>query len=166
MKVHIIHLIAYPAIIAFVLLSGRREAAPAPAPEPISAVQLLRAQRGALSDWQHLVLAIALTESRFDPDATGPAGDTGILQLLPVYVDEVNRVAGTGYTIEDAFSPDAALEMFEIIQGHYNPGRDIDAAIYHHNKRPGYRAAVLRNLEFVERYEQFREVINKSQCHD
>ena len=51
-----------------------------PSPEQVgtkSAIELLRAQRGELSDWQMLTLAIALTESRCNPEAVGQDGDVG-----------------------------------------------------------------------------------------
>ena len=59
-----------------------------------------------LSDWQILEMAIALTESHFKTDAMGASNDTGILQIRPIYVDEVNRLSGRDYTIEDAFNAD------------------------------------------------------------
>lgn len=121
-----------------------------------SAVQLLREQRDELTDWQMLILAISFTESRFRPDAVGKAGDSGHLQLLPIYVDEVNRVAGTDYSINDAFDIDKSLEMFNLLQEHYNPSKDIDEAIRFHNKSPQYRKAVLENLEMIRRYETIR----------
>lgn len=72
-----------------------------------SAVELLREQhKGELTEWGKLILAISFTESRFNPDAVGKAGDSGHMQLVPIYVAEVNRLYGTSYTIEDAFDID------------------------------------------------------------
>ena len=129
-----------------------------------SVVQMLRQQRDELSEWDMLILAISFTESRFRPDAVGKAGDSGHLQLLPVYVDEVNRVSGTEYTINDAFDIDKSLEMFNLLQDYYNKNHDIEEAIRHHNKSPQYRKAVLENLEMIRRYEKIRsrvKAINK-----
>ena len=69
-----------------------------------SAVELLRQQhRDELTDFEKLTLAIALTESRFNPKADSGHGDSGLLQLRSIYIDEVNRLYGTEYTIDDAF---------------------------------------------------------------
>ena len=128
-----------------------------PAAEKISAVQLLRSQHQEdLTDWQVLWLAIAYTESRFNPDAVGKAHDSGILQITPVYVDEVNRLYGTDYDIQDAFDVDKALELVALLQAKKNPAKDIDTAIFYHNKSVVYRDAVKKNMELIRRYEAFR----------
>ena len=112
-----------------------------------------------LSDWQILEMAIALTESHFKTDAMGTSNDTGILQIRPIYVDEVNRLSGRDYTIEDAFNADMSLEMFNIVQGAWNPGRDIEEAIRLHNKSPYYKKKVLENMELIRRAEEMRRKI-------
>lgn len=112
-----------------------------------------------LSDWQILEMAIALTESHFNTDAMGTSNDTGILQIRPIYVDEVNRLSGRDYTIEDAFNADMSLEMFNIVQGAWNPGRDIEEAIRLHNKSPYYKKKVLENMELIRRAEEMRRKI-------
>ena len=128
-----------------------------PVAEKISAVQLLRSQHQEdLTDWQVLWLAIAYTESRFNPDAVGKAHDSGILQITPVYVDEVNRLYGTDYDIQDAFDVDKALELVALLQAKKNPSKDIDTAIFYHNKSVVYRDAVKKNMELIRRYEAFR----------
>ena len=135
------------------------EEAPA-APKSVTA--LLRAQHDredTLTDWQLLTLAIMYTESRFKPDATGTAQDSGILQLRPCYVQEVNRLAGTHYTPEDAFDPATAVEIFERMQDCKNPDRSPDIALALHNRGAGYRARVLENLELIRRYEAARKTI-------
>lgn len=127
-----------------------------------SAVQLLRQQhRNELSEWEMLQMAIILTESRFNPDATGAAKDAGLYQMTPVYVAEVNRVAGTDYVHADAYDPDKAVAMFAALQGHYNPSRNTDTAIYFHNKSAAYRQRVLKNLELIRRYEAARKAVTK-----
>lgn len=140
-------------------------AKPEPTAEAVphhSAVQLLRQQhRDDLTDWQMLTLALMLTESRFTPEAVGAAGDRGILQLLPAYVEEANRLAGTHYTPEDAHDIGKALEIFGIVQGAYNPGHDIEAGIYHHNKSSAYKVKALANLETIRRYEAARKAVTK-----
>ena len=147
-------------LLALAALSCTRQ--PVPSPEQVgtkSAVELLRRQRGGLTEWQKLMLAIAFTESRFNPDAVGNAGDYGCLQLTPIYVKEVNRITGSEYRHEDAFDIEMSLQMFAAIQDEYNPQRDLETAIYLHNKSKSYRKTVLDNLAMIERMEEFRAKI-------
>ena len=113
----------------------------------------------SLSDWQVLEMAIAFTESRFKTDAIGKAEDTGVLQIRPIYVDEVNRLTGYEFTIEDALDPCLSLEMFNLMQEHKNPGHSIDTAIYFHNKSPYYKKTVLENVDLIRRAEEMRRKI-------
>ena len=156
------------AIAALLLLANRyrpadRDSSPVERREPVSTTAILRERNRAvespLSEWQLLTLAIMYTESRFQPDATGTAQDSGILQLRPCYVQEVNRLAGTHYTPEDAFDPATAVEIFERMQDCKNPDRSPDIALALHNRGAGYRAEVLRNLELIRRYEAARKTI-------
>lgn len=135
---------------------------PKPEVKPRSAVQLLRVQhRNELTPWEKTIMAICWTESKCNPGAVGKAGDSGVMQLIPVYVQEVNRISGSDYSHSDAFCVRKSLEMFERMQAKYNPARDRDLAIHYHNKSAAYKAEVLRNLAWIERYEAVRnEVIN------
>ena len=133
-----------------------------PKPEPVepphwSAVELLRNQhRDELSDWDKLIMAICWTESRFDPSVTGKNQDAGIMQITPIYCAEVNRIAGTNFSHEDAYSIELSLEMFRLMNEAKNPGKDMDLAIRIHNKSDAYRRTVLQNLEMIERMETLR----------
>lgn len=153
---------AIPMLALLALLGCTRIEAPTEIPK-YSATELLRAQHAddALTDWQLLTLAICWTESKCNPAAVGNAGDRGILQITPIYVAEVNRIAGTGYQPEDAHDTATALQMFDALQQHYNPEHDIDTAIRYHNRGAAYRAAVLSNLELIRRYEAARKAVTK-----
>lgn len=122
-----------------------------------SAVELLRNQhKKELSDFDKLTLAIALTESRFNPDADSGQGDHGLLQLRSIYIAEVNRLYDTEYTIEDAFDIDKSLAMFHLLQGYYNPSKDINKAIQYHNRNQNYKRVVMENYELICRMEEVR----------
>lgn len=112
-----------------------------------------------LTEWQQLQLAIAITESRCNPNATGATQDFGILQLTPIYVKEANRVGGTEYAHEDAYDPLKSLSMFQAVQDYHNPEHDQNKAIKLHNKAPWYAQRVKDNLEFVQRYEAVRSLL-------
>lgn len=112
-----------------------------------------------LSEWQALTLAIAITESKCNPSATGASQDVGVLQLRPIYVAEANRVGGTNYAHSDAYDPLKSLLMFRAVQDYHNPEHDQNKAIKLHNKAPWYAQRVKDNLEFVQRYEAVRSLL-------
>ena len=114
-----------------------------------------------LNEWQELILAIAYTESRFNPQAVGKDHDTGVLQLTPIYVREANRIAGADYELADAFDIEKSVKIFSIMQDHYNPEHDVEKAIRLHNRSPYYRREVLKNLEFIKKMEAVREAVKK-----
>lgn len=117
-----------------------------------------------LSEWQQLTLAIALTESHCNPNATGRSNDAGILQLTPLYIKEANRVGGTNYAHSDAYDPLKSLLMFRAVQDYHNPEHDQNKAIKLHNPRGasiGYPQKVKQNIELVKRYEKLRYEIRK-----
>ena len=88
--------------------------------------------------WQQLIQAIITVESEGNPLAVGKANDVGVLQITPIYVQDVNRIIDTPkYTLDMRTSVDYSLEMFEIYQGHYNPDKDILTAIKIHNPGAG-----------------------------
>lgn len=103
------------------------------------------------SEWDSLVEALIWVESRGDASAVNPrTGATGILQIMPIYVKDANRLQNdTEFTLADRLSPEKSMEMFRIIQQHYNPGRDIHKAIHLHNPKAGqsYADAVLARME-------------------
>lgn len=115
-----------------------------------------------LSEWNTLQLAIAMTESEFNPNAVGKTMDYGIYQITPIYVKEVNRLLGNQvYTHNQAFDIEKSVEMFNILQSYKNPDQDINKAIYYHNKADWYRKKVLKNYETVKRYETLRAVLQE-----
>lgn len=154
-------------VVAFLLLSvlvGCAGQEPPKEEYHWSAVELLKeyhGQKEELTEFQMLTMAIALTESRFREDAVGTAGDSGVLQIRECYINEVNRLRGTDYTIEDAFDIGKSIEIFNQMQEAKNPSRNIDTAIWLHNKNANYRQTVLRNLEEIKRYEKVRKELVK-----
>lgn len=106
-----------------------------------------------VSEWDILVSALIQVESGGDSLAVGKTNDLGALQLTPIYVADVNRILKEErYTLEDRRSLVKSKEMFEIIQGHYNPERDIDVAIHLHNPRAGewYRERVYKQMKNIK----------------
>ena len=49
---------------------------------------------------------LCAVESEFDSLAYNNTADAaGIIQIRPIYVEDVNRIQGTEYTLEDRYSP-------------------------------------------------------------
>ena len=116
-----------------------------------------------LSEWNTLQLAIAMTESEFNPKAVGKTNDYGIYQITPIYVKEINRLLGEQvYTHNQAFDIEKSVEMFNVMQSFKNPNQDIETAIYFHNKAPWYKKKVLRNYKTVKRYETLRSILQEN----
>ena len=118
-----------------------------------------------LSEWETTQLALILTESQMDSLAVGKANDLGILQITPIFVDEVNRLVGKEmFTHQDALSPEKSLQMLAIYQEHKNPTHDTDKAIQLHNPKGGYAYArkVKKNIARVKTYEYYRTLVTKN----
>lgn len=101
------------------------------------------------NQWDLFVLALIEVESENDPFAVGSYNDVGILQITPIYVKDVNRILGEDrYSLDHRTDIAKSLEMFEIMQVHYNPERDIERAIKLHNPKAGseYREKILNRM--------------------
>lgn len=118
-----------------------------------------------LDEWEILQMAIAKTESEYNPEAMGSSGDLGVFQITEIFVHEVNRLLGEeGYTHLDAFDVEKSIEMFNIVQDGHNPDKSISKAIAVHNpggNSIGYGKRVYQNLAFVKRYEEMRKILIK-----
>ena len=118
-----------------------------------------------LSEWETTQLALILTESQMDSLAVGKANDLGILQITPIFVDEVNRLVGKDqFSHQDALSPTKSLQMLAIYHEHKNPSHDTDKAIQLHNPKGGYAYArkVKKNIARVKTYEYYRTLVTNS----
>ena len=118
-----------------------------------------------LSEWETTQLALILTESQMDSLAVGKDNDLGILQITPIFVDEVNRLVGKEqFSHQDALSPEKSLQMLAIYQEHKNPTHDTDKAIQLHNPKGGYAYArkVKKNIARVKTYEYYRTLVTNS----
>lgn len=105
------------------------------------------------SEWDIFLAALIQVESEGKADAVGTKNDVGILQITPIYVKDVNRILGEDrYTLAERTDTEKSLEMFEILQGHYNPSKSIDKAIKLHNPRASqiYRTKIMKQIEIIE----------------
>ncbi len=151
------------AIVAYQALTYEPDPEPQPVPE-WSAVELLHEQNGTLSEWEVLMLALAYTESKFNPRAIGKTGDYGAFQITKPYCDEWNRLYGTHYVPTDAFNIPTAVKMIEQMNAYYNPEKDIEKAIRLHNKSKYYHDEVMRNMELIRNMESIRKEVRYGNC--
>lgn len=108
--------------------------------------------------WERMIAAITYVESRNDDRAYNKAsGALGRFQMKKIYVDDVNRIASLKklkkrYKYSDRTNPLKSREMFDILQGHYNPEKNIEKAIKIHRGRDSkpYRDAVLNEMKIVK----------------
>lgn len=91
------------------------------------------------SRWELFVRALINIESGGNEKAFNKrSGAAGILQIMPIYVKEVNRLLDDDiYTSNCRFNYSKSMSMFYVIQNKYNPNRDIDIAIKLHNPTAG-----------------------------
>jgi hypothetical protein len=74
-----------------------------------------------------LIKAIAFTESSYRMDVVGDSGTAyGLLQIHQCILDEVKRISGKEYTLQDCLNPYIAIDVFLTIQKKYNPELDFE----------------------------------------
>lgn len=102
--------------------------------------------------WNKLIKAIIQVESEGKIDTVNDfSGATGILQEMKVYVKDANRIIGKKkYHQNDRKDSLKSIEMFNIIQNHYNPHHDIEKAIELHNPNGGYEYKLKVMNEYVK----------------
>ena len=86
--------------------------------------------------------------------------DVGILQITPIFVKDVNRILGEKrYTLSCRTDKRKSLEMFEILQNHYNPDKDIDKAIKLHNSKASqsYHTKIIKQMEIIKTNKEHAE---------
>lgn len=105
-----------------------------------------------------LLNAFIYVESKgSDSTVNKKSGATGCLQIMPILIDEANRLTGTGkYTLSDRTDRNKSREIFHLIMERKNPSYDIDIAckVWNPNGKQSYTDSV-RN--------KFNELINKRQ---
>lgn len=81
-------------------------------------------------DWNIFISAIMTVESNGNPNAIGSADDVGLLQITPIIVEDCNRILGVeAFCLQDRYNAEKSVDMFNIIQEHYNPTRDKHLAL-------------------------------------
>jgi len=82
--------------------------------------------------------AVCAVESGGNPLAIGDKGKAaGIAQIWAITVKDINRFAGTRYTLSDRFDPVKSKEMFNLYVEHYGKGRSLQYKARLWNGGPG-----------------------------
>lgn len=111
-----------------------------------------------LTEWQVFIMALVEVECERNPKVKSSKNAIGPFQITKIYVDEVNNLYNTSFVLEDAWDLDKALTMFEMMNDHYNPTRDIDRAIKLHNPGAGkwYGKRIKDRMELIRFSEALR----------
>lgn len=81
-------------------------------------------------DWELFTRALIWVESKGDSKAIGSKDDVGVLQITPILLRDCNRILGyERFTLTDRLDSLKSVEMFNIIQDHYNPQHDYHWAL-------------------------------------
>ena len=105
-----------------------------------------------LTDWQIFVMALIEVECERNPKAKSNKNAIGPFQITPIYVAEINRIYNTDYKFEDAWDLNKSIKMFELMNDHYNPNRNIDKAIQIHNPGAGswYAKRIKERMKLIK----------------
>ena len=105
------------------------------------------AELPTIDRWSVFTEALILVESEGKCTARGSKDDVGVLQITPILVKDVNRIVGHNkYSLDDRLDRNKSIEMFNIIQEHYNPDKDFHLALKIWNGRAplSYHTKVMR----------------------
>ena len=97
--------------------------------------------------------AVCTVESNGNPLAVGDGGRAaGIAQIWAITVKDVNRFAGTKFTLNDRFNVEKSRAIFQLYTEHYAKGRsdEIKAKIW--NGGPNAMKATGRKLANLNAY--------------
>lgn len=98
-------------------------------PEVVEIEDVIEVNQDSL-DWEDFTRALIWVESKGDCKAIGGNDDVGILQIRKPIIDDCNRILGYDkYTLTDRLDSLKSVEMFNIIQDHYNPQHDYHWAL-------------------------------------
>lgn len=117
-----------------------------------------------LSDWDMFTLALMKVESNYEPSAVSSVGAKGYFQIMPIYVEEVNRVHKTHYIYEDVVgSFKQSYEVFTLMQEAHNKDFSMDKALKLHNgDHKWYNRRVYKEMKNIEKYEEMRQMLKNT----
>ena len=114
-----------------------------------------------LSDWDMFTLALMKVESDYEIKAKSSVGARGYFQIMPIYVEEVNRVHHTNYKYDEVVgSFEQSYEVFTLMQEAHNKDYSMDKALTLHNgNHKWYKRRVYNAMEDIAKYEEMRQMV-------
>jgi hypothetical protein len=81
-------------------------------------------------DWEDFTRALIWVESKGNCKAVGSNNDIEVLQITSILTKDCNRIVRyERFALEDRLDSLKSVEMFNIIQDHYNPQHDYHLAL-------------------------------------
>ena len=102
--------------------------------------------------------AVCAVESNGNPRAVGDRGAdgvyraAGIAQIWAITVKDINRFAGTRYTLNDRFDPEKSRQMFRLYTEHYAKGKSDEVKARIWNGGPNAMKATGKKLANLNAY--------------
>lgn len=102
--------------------------------------------------------AVCTVESNGNPLAVGDRGAdgvyraAGIAQIWPITVKDVNRFAGTKFTLNDRFDVEKSRAIFQLYVNHYGKGKSDEVKARIWNGGPNAMRATGQKLLNLNRY--------------
>jgi hypothetical protein len=97
--------------------------------------------------------AVCTVESNGNPLAVGDGGRAaGIAQIWAITVKDVNRIAGTKFTLNDRFNAEKSKAIFHLYVNHYGKGKSDEVKARIWNGGPNAMKATGQKLTNLNRY--------------
>ena len=97
--------------------------------------------------------AVCRVESNGNPLAVGDGGRAaGIAQIWAITVKDVNRFAGTQFTLNDRFNAEKSRQMFRLYTEHYGKGKSDEVKAKIWNGGPNAMKATGQKKINLDRY--------------
>lgn len=107
-----------------------------------------------IDDWDIFIKALIWVESKGNKNAIGTKNDVGVIQITPIFLKDANRIVGYDkYKLSDRKDSLMSIEMFNVIQEHYNPMKDKHLALKIHNSK----APVSYHTKVMNKYLELKE---------
>lgn len=170
MKRHIIiftlALLAIVFICRITMLSNELKATKANLANLEQEIEKYKQVEDSLSEWDMFTLALMKVESNYEPSSTSSVGAKGYFQIMPIYVEEVNRVHKTNYIYEDVVNSfEISYEVFTLMQKAHNKDFSMDKALILHNgTHEWYHRRVYQELATIKKYEEMRNKVKNASC--
>ena len=95
-----------------------------------------------IKQFDNILYTFKMVESSNREKVVNPSGATGILQIMPIMIKEVNRICKKlknpmRFTLADRFDLPKSVQIWYIVQNYYNAGYDLKKACKVWNSRGG-----------------------------